>query len=253
MGRVISVVSGKGGVGKTTVVANLGIALAKNNHRVCLVDADFGLNNLDISIGVENRVVYDVMDVLKGNCRLAQALVKDPVLDNLYVLLSTKQESTKLVSRSNFYGIIKDLQRVFDYVIVDAPAGMEFSFERAILPAGEVIVVITPTIASLRDARKVIDKVRSCGIGSIKIVVNRTKKNMVKKGELISKKNIENILGQEVIVEIPESDLLLVGYNLKSIFDLTPEVASVFYECAETINYCDKVVSKKRRGVWGVR
>lgn len=250
MGRVIVISSGKGGVGKTTITANLGIVLARANKSVCLVDADFGLNNLDVALGVENRVVYDVMDVLKGSCRLSQALIKDPIYGNLYTLASIKQDSTKLISIPDFRGVILDLAEVFDYVLIDSPAGIDYGFERAIAPAGEMLIIVTPSIPSIRDARKTMDKAKSLGILQCRVVVNRAIMNLIKKGEMLSHRDIEALLGEKVVGVIPESIPLCLGSNLKMIFASNPEILHSFEELKRNVeNNASEIKSKGRLNI----
>ena len=178
MGRTIAVVSGKGGVGKTTIACGLGLALAKLKRSVCLVDLDVGLNNLDVLLGVENKVVYDLGDCLEGRCRIKQALVGALQFDNLYLLPSIR------FNQINYNGkeikeIIDKLSNVFDYVIIDAPAGMGVNFEYAISSANEALVVVTPHVSSLRDADKVIGVLKGISVGEIGVVVNRIRGDMV--------------------------------------------------------------------------
>lgn len=230
MGRVIAIVSGKGGVGKTTLTANLGVTLAKFNQSVCLVDGDFGLNNLDVAIGLENRVVYDIMDVLSGKCRLSQGLIKDPIIPNLYLIASTKHNSNKMIGKDDFKAVILDLARVFDYVLIDSPAGIDFGFERAILPAEEVMVVVTPNISSLRDANKAIMHTKSIKEIEVKVVANRMRPDMLKSGEMLGIKDIKDLLGEEIVGVIPESKLLLVGESLKNAFEMDRALITAFNE-----------------------
>lgn len=235
MGRIIVVASGKGGVGKTTITANLGIVLAGLNHSVCLVDGDLGLNNLDVMLGLENRVVYDIMDVLQGKCRLSQGLVKDPIYSNLYMLASTKTECCKNISMADFKSVVLELERVFDYVLIDAPAGIDYGFERAVLSAGEVLLVVTPSVASLRDTGKAILKIQGMQKKDLKIVVNRNKWGMVKRGELLGFDDIENLLGEKVVGVISENDLLSAGYSLKTLAEKEPELYSEFKILVENV------------------
>lgn len=218
--KVIAVVSGKGGVGKTTITANLGIVLALDYNSVCLVDGDFGLNNLDCVLGVETSDnSYDFLDIVEGNCRLNQAVNKDDMLETLYLLTSSTINSNKLVSKDNFSKLIQKLNKVFDYTIIDAPAGLEFSFERAIMPATKIIVVVTPTITSLVDASKTIQKLKSMGKFDIVVVVNRLVDKYVKSGDMVTVSQIEELLLVPVIGVVHENINLCVGKNLKTLFN----------------------------------
>lgn len=251
MGRVIVISSGKGGVGKTTITANLGIILAKNNKSVCLVDGDFGLNNLDCMLNLENRVVFDIIDVLKGNCRLTQGLIKDPVFSNLYLLASLKQESNRFISKEDFKGLIADLSAVFDYVLIDSPAGIDFGFERAISPAGEMLVVVTPSVCSIRDAKKTIDKAKGLTNMEIKVVVNRFVWNMASAGEMLTHKDIENLLGEDVVGIIPENKALVLGKNIKLLYDAEQELVTSFLEFGKNLINGTNNLGIKTRGVGG--
>lgn len=218
--KVIAVVSGKGGVGKTTITANLGIVLALDYNSVCLIDGDFGLNNLDCVLGTEtNEKIYDCLDIIEGNCRLNQAVNKDDALDTLYLLTSSTINSNKLVSKDNFCKLIQKLNKVFDYTIIDAPAGLDFSFERAVMPATKIIVVVTPTITSLVDASKTIQKLKSLGKSDVAVVVNRLVDKYVKSGDMVTVSQIEELLMVPVVGVVHENVNLCVGKNLKILFN----------------------------------
>lgn len=204
MGRKISIVSGKGGVGKSTIACGLGLALAKNGHSVCLVDLDMGLNNLDVYLGLENKVVYDLGDCLLGKCRLKQALICLPSVENLYLLPSSR--SSDVVSEVDIRTITDKLASVFDFVLLDAPAGINDGFELAIRGSNEAIVVVTPHVSSLRDADKVISRLKGANIDSVGVVVNRIRGDMVARGEMLGHKEVERLLKTSLLGVIPESD-----------------------------------------------
>ena len=254
MGRVIVISSGKGGVGKTTITANLGIYFAKMKKSVCLIDGDFGLNNLDCLLGLENRVVYDILDILRGDCRIRQGLVKDPIYSNLYMLASTKLESNKCVSIKDSRDLVLELEQVFDYVLIDSPAGLDFGYARAISPAGEMLVVVTPTLASVRDAVKCIQQAKSMGDITTSVVVNRVKWNLVALGEMLNIRDIEEITDSRVVGIIPENSQLCVGNNLKNLFHIEKVVCDAFCGLAENVeNHTAKIVdgTKKFKGILG--
>lgn len=208
MGKVFVVTSGKGGVGKTTIVANLGIMLALNGVRVCLVDADVGLNNLDVVVGVENRIVYDLVDVLEGKCRPTQALIESPFLPSLFVLPCCKIYQDKRMPIEKFSEVIDEIRNEFDYILIDCPAGIGSGFFMSISPADSAIVVATPHIASIRDADKVKTLLNSNQISDIKLVVNRVNRKRVLKDEMLDVSSIEKLLNLESVGIIPESDEL---------------------------------------------
>ena len=186
MGRKIVVTSGKGGVGKTTLTASLGIAIAETGKKVVLVDADIGLNNLDVVLAVENKVVYDVLDVISGKCRLKQALIQDVDNPTLYVLPSAKIQDSPLITACSFRNVVDALALNFDFVIIDCPAGIDNGFHRAVSAATEAIVVTTPHISAVRDADKVLSILSGYCLMSVGLVVNRVRGDMVSKGEMMS-------------------------------------------------------------------
>lgn len=213
MGRVISIVSGKGGVGKTTVACALALSLAKSDLSVCLIDLDVGLNNIDVLMGVDNKVVYDIADCIAGRCRIKQALVNDSRLENLYIMPSVRF-SEGAINLSGVKDVAVKLSTVFDFVIIDSPAGMGENFETAISCAGESLVVVTPHIASLRDADKVISKLKALHIPS-KIIVNRIRGDMVARKEMLNHLQIEKLLKTQILGVIPESDDINILSSLK--------------------------------------
>ena len=211
MARKIVITSGKGGVGKTTLTANLGYALADKNFRVVLLDIDFGLNNLDVVMGLENRVVYDISDVLDGRCRLKQALVQDKTRKNLFILPSDKLNSSTYITGQNLKIIIESLSPVFDYIILDCPAGIDVGFHRAISCVEEAIVVTTPSIASLRDADKVISILKSYKLDNLSLVVNRARGDLMLNNKMMSPENISYILKTELLGVLPEEDTVFLS------------------------------------------
>lgn len=214
MGRKISIVSGKGGVGKTTVACGLALALAKNGSSVCLVDLDVGLNNLDVLLGMENRVVYDLGDCLQGRCRLKQALVNDPSFENLYLLPSIRFSEEPLEPLEVKH-ITDKLASVFDFVLIDAPAGTGENFELAVSAGNEAIVVVTPHTASLRDADKVISILKGTHMENVSLVVNRIRGDMVARKEMLSHTQIERLLKTSLLGVIPESDDINIYSSFK--------------------------------------
>lgn len=211
MAKKIVITSGKGGVGKTTVTANLGILLSQMGQNVIMVDIDFGLNNLDVVMGVENKIVYDISDVLEGRCRLKQALVQDPLRKNLYVLPSNGLTANANVSGQNIKLIIENLSPVFDYVLIDCPAGIDVGFHRAVSCADEAIVVTTPNLPSLRDADKVISILHSYKPDRISVVVNRARGDLIMRDKMMSPSDIGLLLKTELIGVLPEEDAVFLS------------------------------------------
>lgn len=214
MGRVIVVTSGKGGVGKTTIIANLGIGLATMGEKVVMLDGDIGLNNLDVVMQVENKVVYDLVDCLEGKCRVSQALIQNPIIENLFVLPTSRFVSKDKIVPEDFQKIVQKLASCFDYVLIDCPAGIDKGFYLSVSYATEALVVVTPHLSSVRDADRVIGILASQNLSSINLVVNRIRGDLVAQREMLSSEEIERLMGIRAVGVIPESD----NINLYSSF-----------------------------------
>ncbi len=211
MARKIVITSGKGGVGKTTVAVQLAAQLAKKGQRVVLCDADFGLNNVDISAGVENLVTYDIIDVIEGRCRAKQALVKHPKYANFYILTSSHSAPERYVSPQAVKLVLDGLSPLFDFIFIDCPAGIDDGFHRAVATADEAIVVTSPHISSLRDADKVITLLKSYQLNSLSVVVNKVRGDLLLSGECLSPKQIIDLLKLPVIGVLPEEYSIYEG------------------------------------------
>lgn len=220
MARRIVLTSGKGGVGKTTVCANLGISLSRLGFRVVLVDVDIGLNNLDIILGVDKQIVFDLVDVIGGKCRAKQALVQDPKFPNLYILPSSRNISNMSILSENIKNVINLLDSSFDYILIDCPAGVDEGFHRAVFSANEAIVIVTPHLSSIRDANKVISLLNDYEISNKSLVINRMRGDMLVSGEMLTVENIVRSLKIPLLGVIPEDDEISsscsVGEILKS-------------------------------------
>lgn len=206
MARKIVITSGKGGVGKTTICANLGARLATLGFRVCLMDVDIGLNNLDVVMGIEKRVMFDIVDVIEGRCRPKQALVQDRRIQSLYVMPSAHKYSTSIVTGEKIKEVVSALDGNFDYILIDCPAGVEAGFHRAVYCASEAIVVVTPHISSVRDADKVLSILSGYDLIHKSIVVNRIRGDLVLSGEMLSADEIVRALKTPLLGVIPEDD-----------------------------------------------
>jgi len=213
MSRIIVVTSGKGGVGKTTVTANLGMALAKLGRRVALVDADFGLRNLDLLLGLENRVVYTAIEVMAGQCRLDQALVKDKRQEGLVLLPAAQSRTKEAVSPPQMKKLVTVLAQKYQYILVDSPAGIEMGFRNAIAAASEALIVTTPEIAAVRDADRVVGLLEAQGIKRLRLIVNRLKPAMVQADQMMSVQDVQEILAIPLIGVIPDDERILVSTN----------------------------------------
>lgn len=209
MARTIVLTSGKGGVGKTTITANLGIHLAKKNFRVCVVDMDIGLNNLDVVLNLEGRIVYSMLDVIENRCRLREALVQDDCYPLLYLLSSGDLNQNLTIQISQIKRIISELQNNFDFILIDCPAGIDAGFKRAVSCAEEALVVTTPHLSSIRDADKVITILTSYGITNKRFVINRARGDLIQDKIMFDVYDIGKTLGIEFGGVIPEDDRLI--------------------------------------------
>ncbi|PWL48551.1 MAG: septum site-determining protein MinD [Clostridiales bacterium] len=214
MQNVIVITSGKGGVGKTTTSANIGVGLVREGKRVALVDTDIGLRNLDVVLGLENRIVYDLVDVVEGTCRLKQALIKDKRYDGLYLLPAAQTRDKMAVSPEQMKPLIEELEKEFDYVIIDCPAGIEQGFQNAIAGAKSAIVVTVPEVSSVRDADRIIGLLSAGEVDDVKLLVNRMRPDLAKKGDMLSIDDVIEILGVDLIGVIPEDEMIFRASNL---------------------------------------
>lgn len=206
MARKIVITSGKGGVGKTTICANLGARLASLGFRVCLMDVDIGLNNLDVVMGIEKRVMFDIIDVAEGRCRAKQALVQDKRIQSLYVMPSAHSYGSSNITGDTIKEVVMSLDGTFDYILIDCPAGVDAGFHRAVYAANEAIVVVTPHISSIRDADKVLSILSGYELMSKSIIVNRIRGDLVMNGEMLSVDEIARALKTPLLGVIPEDD-----------------------------------------------
>ena len=211
--RVIVITSGKGGVGKTTTTANIGAALAEKGHKVLLIDTDIGLRNLDVVMGLENRIVYDLIDVIEGRCRVSQALIKDKRCPNLVLLPAAQIRDKNDVNTDQMKELIHSLKESFDYILIDCPAGIEQGFKNAIVAADEAIVVTTPEVSATRDADRIIGLLEAAGIKSPRIVVNRLRIDMVKEKNMLSVEDILDILAVKLLGVVPDDENVVISTN----------------------------------------
>jgi septum site-determining protein MinD len=213
MGEAIVITSGKGGVGKTTSSANIGTALALLGKKVCMVDTDIGLRNLDVVMGLENRIIYDLVDVAEGRCRLNQAMIKDKRFDELYLLPAAQTKDKDSVTPDQIKDIIVELKKDFDYVIIDCPAGIEQGFKNAIAGADRAIVVTTPENAAVRDADRIIGLLESQKLRGAKLIINRVRTNMMKSGDMLDIDEICQILAIDLIGVVPDDEHVIKAAN----------------------------------------
>ncbi|NOZ06191.1 MAG: septum site-determining protein MinD [Chloroflexi bacterium] len=212
-GYVITITSGKGGVGKTTTTANLGTALALQGKRVVCIDADIGLRNLDVVMGLENRIVYDLVDVVEGRCRLRQALIRDKRLPELHLLPAAQTRDKTAVSPAEMAELCHVLRKDFDFVLVDSPAGIEQGFRNAVAGADYVLVITTPEISAVRDADRIIGLVEAAEKGPVHLIINRVRTNMVQRGDMLDTNDVIEILAVDLIGIIPEDEEIIISTN----------------------------------------
>jgi septum site-determining protein MinD len=230
VGEAIVITSGKGGVGKTTTSANLGTALALSGKKVCLVDTDIGLRNLDVIMGLENRIIYDLVDVAEGRCKLHQALIKDKRFECLYMLPAAQTKDKSAVNPSQMKQIIQDLKQDYDYVIIDCPAGIEQGFKNAIAGADQAIVVTNPETSSVRDADRIIGLLEQEEIKPPKLIVNRVKSHMMSKGDSLDVDEIVNVLSIELLGVVVDDENVIKASNIGEPIVLKPDTkAAIAY------------------------
>ncbi len=213
MGEVIVITSGKGGVGKTTTTANLGTGLAMMGKKVVLVDTDIGLRNLDVVMGLENRIVYDIVDVVEGKCRLKQALIKDKRFEGLCLLPAAQTRDKNAVDEAQMQQLCKELTKEFDYVLIDCPAGIEQGFKNAIAGANRALVVTTPEVSAVRDADRIIGLLEANEIKDTRLIVNRIRPDMVKSGDMMNVDDIIDILAIDLIGVVPDDQGIIISTN----------------------------------------
>lgn len=247
MSRIIVTTSGKGGVGKTTVTANLGMALARLGRKVVLVDADFGLRNLDLLLGLENRVVYTAVEVFSGECRLEQALVRDKRESGLVLLPAAQNRTKEAVNPDQMKQLVADLRKVYDYVVIDCPAGIEMGFRNAIVAAEEALIVTTPEIAAVRDADRVVGLLEAQGVKRIHLILNRLRPAMVQANDMMSVQDVQELLAIPLIGVVPEDERVIVSTNRGEPLVLaeTPSAAGIAFDNiarrleGETVEFID--------------
>lgn len=239
MGEVIVVTSGKGGVGKTTTTANVGTGLAMLEKKVVLIDTDIGLRNLDVVLGLENRIVYNLVDVIEGNCRIRNALIKDKRFPNLYLLPSAQTRDKTSVTPEQMRKLAFELKEEFDYVIMDCPAGIEQGFLNAIAGADRALVVTTPEVSAVRDADRIIGLLEANEIHNSHLVVNRLRMDMVKRGDMMSSEDVEEILAIDLIGIVPDDENIVISTNQGE-----PLVGSESLAGRAYMNICKRIVGE---------
>ena len=213
MSQVIVVTSGKGGVGKTTSTANIGTGLARLGYKVVLIDTDIGLRNLDVVMGLENRIVYNLVDVIEGSCRIRQALIKDKRYSTLYLMPSAQTRDKTAVSPQQMKKLVDELREDFDFVLLDCPAGIEQGFQNAIAAADRAIVVTTPEVSAIRDADRIIGLLSANEVRRIDLIINRIRIDMVRRGDMMSIEDVVGLLAVDLLGIVPDDENIVVSTN----------------------------------------
>jgi len=212
-GKVVTITSGKGGVGKTTATANLSVALAQLGQRVVAIDGDIGLRNLDVVMGLENRIVYDLVNVVEGVCRLRQAMIKDKRHESLFMIPAAQSRDKTAVKPQDMVDICDQLRPEFDFILIDSPAGIEQGFKNAIAPSDEVFIVTTPELSSVRDADRVVGLVEAAEKNSPKLIVNRLRHDMVHRGDMLDTSDVLDVLAIHLVGIVPEDEAIIISTN----------------------------------------
>lgn len=240
MSEVIVITSGKGGVGKTTTAANIGCGLAQLGKKVVLVDTDIGLRNLDVVMGLENRIVYNLVDIIEGNCRMKQALIKDKHYPDLCLLPSAQTRDKSSVTPEQMKKLCEDLQEEFEYVILDCPAGIEQGFKNAVAGANRALVVTTPEVSSIRDADRIIGLLEANNLNNIQLIVNRIRMDMVKRGDMMSIEDVVDILAVDLIGAIPDDEDIVISTNQGEPLAGNPSISGQAYK-----NICRRILGEE--------
>ena len=254
MGEVIVITSGKGGVGKTTTTANLGSSLAEAGKKVVLVDTDIGLRNLDVVMGLENRIVYDIVDVVEEKCKLRQALIKDKRFEELFLLPAAQTRDKTAINEEQMKELTKKLKEDFDYILIDCPAGIEQGFKNAIAGADRAIVVTTAEISAIRDADRIIGLLESSEIRNPELIVNRLRPNMVRKGEMMEVDDIVDLLSVDLIGVVPDDEYIITQTNKGEpvIKNKKAPSGKAYIEIARRIlgENIDVTIPGRKQGIW---
>ncbi|MFT7518629.1 MAG: septum site-determining protein MinD [Kiritimatiellia bacterium] len=255
MSECIVITSGKGGVGKTTTSANLGVALALAGHTVVVVDADIGLRNLDVVLGLENRIVYDIVNVVEGTCRLKQALIRDKRVKGLYLLPAAQTRDKNSVTPDDMIKLVGSLKETHDYVIIDCPAGIEQGFRNSIAGADRAIVVTTPEVSAIRDADRIIGLVEAHELPEPELILNRYRPGMVSRGDMLAREDILEILAIDLIGIVPEHEDIIISSNrgMPIAFDDDSPVGQAYRRIAARVTGAEiEIPSFKEKGsFWG--
>lgn len=237
MSECIVVTSGKGGVGKTTTSANLAAGLALSGKKVAVIDADIGLRNLDVILGLENRIVYDLVQVIEGECRLKQALIRDKRVEGLFLLPAAQTRDKNAVRPDDMKKLVNDLKAMHDYVIIDCPAGIEQGFKNSIAGADRALIVTTPEVSAIRDADRIIGLVEAHELPEPELIINRYRPGMVERGDMMNREDILEILAVKLIGIVPDHEDIVISANRGQpvVFDDNSVVGAAFRRIVERV------------------
>jgi septum site-determining protein MinD len=252
-GRVITITSGKGGVGKTTTTANLGTALALLGKKVVVVDADIGLRNLDVVMGLENRIVYDIVDVVEGRCRIRQALIKDKRFPDLYLLPAAQTRDKSAVNPAQMRLLCDHLKAEFDFVLIDCPAGIEQGFKNAIAGADQAVIVTTPEVSAVRDADRVIGLVEAAQLPPPRLIINRIRPELVRRKEMLSQDDVIDVLRVDLLGIVPDDETIVIATNRgeAAVLDRLSRAGQAYSNIARRLNGEDvPFLSLDHEGGW---
>lgn len=211
--RIITITSGKGGVGKTTATANISVALAELGKKVTCIDSDIGLRNLDIVMGLENRIVYDLVDAVEGHCKINQAMIRDKRFENLYLIPAAQTRDKNSVTPSEMKTLCEQISEDMDFILIDSPAGIEGGFKNAITPADEAIVITNPDVSAVRDADRIIGIIEAMEKGPAQLILNRVNPEMVKRGDMMEAEDVLELLAVKLLGVVPDDENVLVSTN----------------------------------------
>ncbi len=223
MSECIVITSGKGGVGKTTVTANLGMALAMDGHKVVVVDADLGLRNLDVILGLETRIAYDLVQVIEGQCPIQEALIKDTRVDGLYLLPAAQTSDKNAITPHDMRELVYELRNIFDYVLIDCPAGIEQGFQNAIAGASKAIVVSTPEVSAIKDADRIIGLIEAAELPEPQLILNRYRCDLVERGDMLDSDDVLEILAIPLLGILPDTEDIIISSNRGTPIVCNPE------------------------------
>lgn len=211
--RIITITSGKGGVGKTTATANISVALAELGKKVTCIDSDIGLRNLDVVLGLENRIVYDVVDVIEGHCKVNQAMIRDKRFENLFLIPAAQTRDKNSVTPAEMIDLCESIRPEMDFILIDSPAGIEGGFKNAIAPADEAIVITNPDVSAVRDADRIIGLIEAAEKGPARLILNRINPDMIKRGDMMEADDVLELLAVKLLGIVPEDENVLVSTN----------------------------------------